>query len=252
MAEFVISGDLEVIGAVDLAANADLCWGDDVMLWRDGAGQLALRNGTNDQFLYIYGTWTDASNYERLALYAGSVVNHFVEPQSAGSGNANINLTVRPLGSGELTLGVASPTDGQFVNYRGGIHRTILGSGNARVDYRTARQVTGALSGASFTFTNIIPQGVLVKAVLTKVTTAITGATGYDVGDGTDVDRWAANVLPNLSQGSDISRYTDPAEAPHYTQSQEDVVITALTSDFTGGEVTCIVIYEQIQHNNIL
>lgn len=234
--------------------NAPLTFGasSDVKLFRDGPWELALRDGINDNFFYVYGTFTDSSNYERLALYAGTSVDHFLEPQSAGTGNDNIGLTVRQLGIETLTLGPATIVSGQQTHIRTDRKRTFLGVGNAEVDYTTARQVTGALSGASFTFTNIIPSGVLVKAVLTKVTTAITGATGYDVGDGTDVDRWAANVLPNLGQGSDVSRYTDPAEAPHYTQSQEDVVITALTSDFTGGEVTCIVIYESIAHNNIL
>lgn len=40
----------------------------DTRLWRDAAGTLALRNGTNAQAFRLYNTYTDASNYERLAI----------------------------------------------------------------------------------------------------------------------------------------------------------------------------------------
>ena len=40
----------------------------DVILARDAANTLALRNGVNAQAFNIYNTYTDASNYERAAL----------------------------------------------------------------------------------------------------------------------------------------------------------------------------------------
>lgn len=41
----------------------------DLFLYRDAAGTLAMRNGSAAQRVNLYGTYTDASNYERLAFY---------------------------------------------------------------------------------------------------------------------------------------------------------------------------------------
>ena len=40
-------------------------WSTDLKLYRDAAGTLAQRNGTNAQTLRVYNTYTDSSNYER-------------------------------------------------------------------------------------------------------------------------------------------------------------------------------------------
>jgi hypothetical protein len=62
----------------------------DVILARDAANTLALRNSTTAQTFNIYGTWTDASNYERLSLYyataGGFSGNYVIETAEAGSG----------------------------------------------------------------------------------------------------------------------------------------------------------------------
>ena len=51
----------------------------------DAADTLALRNGASVQTLNLYGTYTDASNYERLAFTYGS--NQFkISTESAGTG----------------------------------------------------------------------------------------------------------------------------------------------------------------------
>ena len=62
-----------------LPANAD------TKLYRDAAGTLALRNSTNAQTKRIYGTYTDASNYERG--YLTSDTNGFtLGTEAAGTG----------------------------------------------------------------------------------------------------------------------------------------------------------------------
>lgn len=58
---FQISGDM----SINWTASANLGGANDLFLWRDAAGVLALRNGTNAQTFRIYNTYTDASNYER-------------------------------------------------------------------------------------------------------------------------------------------------------------------------------------------
>jgi len=55
-------------GSVDINSTLPLSWNGDTKLYRDAAGTLALRNGTNAQTARIYGTYTDASNGRRLDI----------------------------------------------------------------------------------------------------------------------------------------------------------------------------------------
>lgn len=58
----------------------------DLILARDAANTLAQRNGTNAQGFNIYNTFTDASNYERLAVgFASNVA--VIGPSAAGTGS---------------------------------------------------------------------------------------------------------------------------------------------------------------------
>lgn len=70
----------------------------DTFLFRDGvASSLALRNGTNVQNMYIYGTWTNASNWEKLVFtYSGGAF--VVGTQHLGTGVAR-PLTVQAGGT---------------------------------------------------------------------------------------------------------------------------------------------------------
>ncbi|HYX82167.1 MAG TPA: hypothetical protein VE714_07230, partial [Gemmatimonadales bacterium] len=65
-----------------------LLFGSDTYLVRDAANNLAQRNGTNNQTLRIYGTYTNATNYARLNLFAGSAGEANVYTSSAGTGPA--------------------------------------------------------------------------------------------------------------------------------------------------------------------
>jgi hypothetical protein len=67
----------------------------DVILSRDGAAQLGLRNGINPQQFSIYNTYTDASNYERGKL-AWSSNTFEIGTEAVGSGtrrNIKLNYT---------------------------------------------------------------------------------------------------------------------------------------------------------------
>jgi hypothetical protein len=71
---------------------AAISWGSngvtsfDVALWRDAAGVLALRNGTNAQGFRVYNTFTDASNYERGAVrWSGNEFQLFTDSLGTGS-----------------------------------------------------------------------------------------------------------------------------------------------------------------------
>jgi hypothetical protein len=71
----------------------------DTFLVRAGVGALAQRNGVNPQTFIVTNTYTDESNYERLALrWAGNVVT--VGPLAAGSGTVRGMILGASTGAG--------------------------------------------------------------------------------------------------------------------------------------------------------
>lgn len=74
----------------------------DVNLHRDAANTLALRNGTNAQAVLLYKTFTDSSNYERVALQSDSNT-FYVIVENAGTGGAK-NLMMSVPTTKQLTL----------------------------------------------------------------------------------------------------------------------------------------------------
>lgn len=112
---------------------------------------------------------------------------------------------------------------------------------NSSVDVCPATASSGALSGASYTFTNALPAGAIILGVTVRVTTTITGATTFDVGDGTDVDRYGATVA--LASGTTTTFASATASPLEWRSAAGDVVLTANGSDFTGGVVRICVHY---------
>lgn len=73
----------------------------DVLLNRDAANSLALRNSTNAQAINIYNTYTDASNYERFQLiWSGNRI--YLQQSIAGTGVARAMSLVA---GGQLDFG---------------------------------------------------------------------------------------------------------------------------------------------------
>jgi hypothetical protein len=68
----------------------------------DAANVLSDVNSTTAQTVRIYRTFTDSSNYERLALQSGS---GYVElaAQTAGTGTDNLNVRLTPSGVGHIS-----------------------------------------------------------------------------------------------------------------------------------------------------
>ena len=60
--------------------------GYDCWLARDAANTLAIRNGTNGQTFRTYGTYTDASNYRRVAISMTTAGVASIAPEGAGTG----------------------------------------------------------------------------------------------------------------------------------------------------------------------
>jgi len=81
--------------------------GADLVLFRDAADTLAQRRGTNAQTKRLYFSYTDNSNYTRMAFKTATGV-HTIEAESAGTGEANIDLAFTPKGTGRVRFGTHS------------------------------------------------------------------------------------------------------------------------------------------------
>jgi len=86
----------------------------DTAFYRDEAYAIAQRTGTNAQKFRVYGTWTDASNYERGALNMGS---DYVElaAETAGTGDDNLDVRLTPAGTGNVRFGSHSAIGAETV-----------------------------------------------------------------------------------------------------------------------------------------
>ena len=100
---------------------------------------------------------------------------------------------------------------------------------------------SAAISGATVTFASLIPAGCLVLGVTSLVTTAITGATDFDLGDGVDIDAFGAALPIALSSASDLTDST--LASPAIYTAATDVIATANGGAFTAGDLRVAVHY---------
>ena len=109
------------------------------------------------------------------------------------------------------------------------------------VNIRSATTELTGLTGATVTASSLIPDGALIVGVTVRVTTTITGATSFDIGDGTDVDRWGVTIgLPSgtTTTGADFTSGT-----VEILLAAGDVVLTANGPDFSAGAVRIVAYY---------
>lgn len=78
----------------------------DTVLCRDAAGTLAQRNGTNAQTYRNYGTYTDASNYRRVALAMTTAGVATLTPEGAGTGASGNVLHISGLPTSNPGAGI--------------------------------------------------------------------------------------------------------------------------------------------------
>jgi hypothetical protein len=85
------------------ASGTDAAGTIDVILFRDAAATLALRNTTNAQIFRVYRTFTDLSNYVRLALQTGADYLEFAA-ETAGTGADDLDVRLTPAGTGNVNF----------------------------------------------------------------------------------------------------------------------------------------------------
>jgi len=109
------------VPGLSLSSESTIAWSSttnyfntkDLILTRDAAQTLAQRNSTNAQVFRVYNTYTDASNYERLAIEFSSN-NAFIRTQNGGTGSQRSlffdgdDLTFRTRGTSRWTIGAST------------------------------------------------------------------------------------------------------------------------------------------------
>lgn len=141
----------------------------DTRLYRDGAGILAQRVVGTAQTYRIYGTYTDASNYERLSLsgVAGTSVN--ITAETAGTGGDNLNVTLTPAGTGSVVAVKGSASGPVVASSYGGMYEagatTVIDVASAGTYYPWVSATAGVVSGTGYvTFTDGTPDSLTIGA----------------------------------------------------------------------------------------
>jgi hypothetical protein len=143
-------------------------------------------------------------------------------------------VTYSPDNTKSFSLAVSDGSVASFTGPAGGIISLKTSTYGGALYVRTYETITGALSGASVTVTGALPVGIIL-GVTVRVTTAITGATSFDVGNGSDVDAWGATIAPTLGTTTTVANFT--LATPPINAATGNVVLTANGSNFTGGVV---------------
>lgn len=102
-----------------------------------------------------------------------------------------------------------------------------------------------SVSGATVTASNLRPAGAFVVGVATTVITGIgtsNGTTGYNVGDGSDADRYGA--ITGTAAGTDSDNSDAVADPTEFLTAAGDIVLTAVGGNFDGtGDIVVDVFY---------
>jgi hypothetical protein len=113
-----------------------------------------------------------------------------------------------------------------------------LGHSGARGGVEVASEELTALSGATATTSGLIPAGAFLLGVSIRVTTLVAGPTDFDVGDGTDADRFAATVA--LAAGTTKTPADATADPTGWAAAAREVTLTANGGNFTSGAVRVV------------
>jgi hypothetical protein len=91
-----------------LTPNISNVAGTAVLQLNDAAQTLAQRNAANAQTFRVYGTWTDASNYERLSLSHVTGTGSVIAAETAGTGGDDLSIKLTPAGTGNVMVSPAT------------------------------------------------------------------------------------------------------------------------------------------------
>jgi hypothetical protein len=236
-----------VVNATNTASNAESTLADFQV---GGVSQLrVLRDGS------LYGR--DAVFGSVTGFRFGALSGGAVSVLSAGQETIRFSRNITPPGiqftransgmtfeEGSVFYSEASNTLAQRgSNQEFRLYGTFTSATNyQRMTVKSVRTTLSALSGASVATTGtFIPDGAVVVGVTTRVSTLLTGADGYQVGDGTDADRWGDITGTAIGTTSDNRDWT--AGTIECFTAGGEITLTAKTANFTAGAIEICVFY---------
>jgi hypothetical protein len=103
---FGVRNEVRVNGSVafGFSSGTPSATGLDVLLNRDAANTLALRNGTNAQTFNVYNTFTASDNFERLRIFAQSGGSVIIGTQKGTAGGTARALELQTDGTTRITI----------------------------------------------------------------------------------------------------------------------------------------------------
>lgn len=236
------NGDVELGSGVDLVLQAT------AKLYFDGKSDTSIRESSADVFSFEMGG-TDRWQMTN-GLFGGLGTNAAILSRVSATATSSGVLIRSDVDTGPG--GWAGPDDGRLI--AGGMSIlgysetgsvgvvAILGQSNAQaMNLKSASTEVTGMSGATVTASNLIPAGSLVFGVSVRVTTLVEGATTFEIGDGSDPDRFGTAIAVAADTTTDITDLTI-ASPPFYT-SAASIVLTANGSNFTAGAVRITVHY---------
>lgn len=188
---------------------------NDVVLIREGANILAQRNGANAQRFFLYNTFIDSSNYERLDVgWSGNTA--IIRTLKAGTGSAR-----------GLSIGSADLADCAFITNN--LQRWLVHSAG---NFLPAFTNTHDLGSASLT----VRTGYFGTSLQAPLLTPLGGDNTGSVGSA--AVRWSNVYAQLLSIRDGIAA---PAAIPNYAQLFVDAADGDLKVIFADGTVKTIV-----------
>lgn len=117
---------------------------------------------------------------------------------------------------------------------------TAEGANGGKLEMRIVEEELTSLSGPTATSTVSFPNQCIILGCAARTTTAITGATSFDCGDGSSQSRFGGSL--GIAEGSTNQGHIGPAG----NYATTTVTLTANGGDFTGGAVRVALAFLEI------
>ena len=166
-------------------ASNDLQFGsaNDVVLSRDAANTLALRNSTNAQKFSVYNTYTDASNFEYVSIDWSATANTaIISTRALGTGVAR-PLTIGAGSTALTTIGNNATGSGVTIRHNNGALTNFNSDGSVSISPQTGKGVYITTGG-----------GFYIQSGTLHISNAATPASSSDTGSAGTI-QWDASYI---------------------------------------------------------
>lgn len=175
------------------------------------------------------GVWVELFTSATIPTVFSRATIDEIKDAGVSGGNAVV------IGDGTVVTKAASATSSRMA-VRGG----RVGGAGATIKQR---EFTLTLTGASVSAANAVLAGEMVLGVQGYVKTAITGATGYQVGVSGDVSRYVNTNTVAAGSAFGPANAAATELTPRIYQASTALVVTAKTSNFTAGVLRLVVTF---------